>query len=117
MTGYLLPLTADPWQVCTPDVTIGGEAFQVQVEIRYLPAPDRWFISVWDHASGELLVNMVPLICSRGEKNDLLASFRHLRDGRGVGFLLCLRGTNEPSTPDPAGNNLTDFQALFADSL
>ena len=117
MTGYLLPLTADPWQVCTLDVTIGGEAFQAQVEIRYLPAPDRWFVSVWDHASGELLVNMIPLICSRGEKNDLLAPFRHLRDGRGVGSMLCLRGTNEPSTPDPAGSNLTDFQVLFADSL
>ena len=117
MTGYLLPLTEDPWQVCTLDIAIDGEEFHAQAEIRYLPAPDQWVVSIRDHASGELLVNMIPLICSYGEINDLLLPFRHLRDGKGLGSLLCLRGTDEPSTPDPSENNLTDFQIIWGDSL
>ena len=117
MTGYLLPLSLDPWQVMTLDVVIDGEPFHAQVEIRYLPAPDQWVLSIWDHASSELLVNMIPLICSYGEKNDLLRPFRHLRDGKGLGSLLCLRGTDEPSTPDPAEGNLTEFQILWSDTV
>ena len=117
MTYSILPLTEDPWQVFTLDLTINGEPFHAQVEIRYLPAPDQWVISIWDHSTSELLVNMIPLICSYGEKNDLLLPFRHLRNGRGLGSLLCLRGTEEPSTPDPSKKNLKDFQVLYGDTL
>ena len=115
MTGYLLPLTNDPWQVFTADVRIDGEEFHAQVEIRYLPAPGQWFVSILDHASGELLVNMIPLICSYGAINDLLLPFRHLREGKGLGTLICLKATDEPSAVDPSEGNLTDFQVLWSD--
>ena len=78
---YILPLTEDPRQVFTLDLTIDGDPFHARVEIRYLPAPDCWVISVWDNSSGELLINQIPLICSYGQVNDLLLPFRHLRDG------------------------------------
>ncbi len=117
MTGYLPPLTGDPWQVMTLDVSIDGEEFHAQVELRYLPAPDRWFVSIWDHSSSELLVNMIPLICSYREANDLLLPFRHLRNGKGLGTLLCLKATDNPSTIDPSKENLTEFQVLWGDSL
>jgi hypothetical protein len=117
MTGYILPLTLDPWQVMTLDVVIDGEEFHAQVELRYLPGSDQWVVSIWDHSSSELLVNMIPLICSYGEVNDLLLPFRHLRGGKGLGSLICLRATDEPSSPDPAGNNLSEFQLVWGDSL
>ena len=117
MTGYLLPLTLDLWQVMTLDLSMDGEAFHAQVELRYLPAPDQWFVSIWDHSGSELLVNMIPLICSYGEVNDLLLPFRHLRGGKGLGSLLCLKGTDEPSSPDPSEKNLEEFQVLFCDTL
>ena len=117
MTGYVLSLTEDPWQVMTLDVVIDGEEFHAQIEIRYLPAPDRWVVSIWDHATGELLVNMIPLVCSYGEMNDLLLPFRHLRDGKGMGSLLCLRGMDDPDTADPANGNLTEFIVVWGDSL
>ena len=116
MSGYILPLTLDPWQVMTLDVVIDGEEFHAQVEIRYLPAPDHWVVSIWDHSSGELLVNMIPLFCSYGEVNDLLAPFRFLRNGKGLGSLICLRGTDEPSTTDPVGNSLNEFQLYWGDT-
>lgn len=92
----------------TLDLTIDGEPFHAQVEVRYLPAPERWYVSIWDHSSSELLVNMIPLICSYGKVNDLLLPFRRLREGRGLGFLICLRATDDPSTPDPIGKNLNE---------
>ena len=116
MSGYLLALTLDPWQVMTLDVVLDGEEFHAQVEIRYLPAPDQWVVSIWDHSSSELLVNMIPLVCSYGEVNDLLAPFRFLRGGKGLGSLICLRGTDEPSTKDPTGTNLNEFQLLWSDT-
>ena len=64
MSGYLLALTTDPWQVMTLDVVIDGKEFHAQVEIRYLPAPDRWVVSI---CPDELeLIQIVPYrICGR----------------------------------------------------
>ena len=117
MVGYELLLTDDPWQVMTLDVELDGVAFHAQVEIRYLPAAGQWFLSIWDHSSSVLLVNMIPLICSYGEPNDLLLPFRYLRDGKGLGSLFCLRGTEEPETADPGERNLTEFMVLWTDTI
>ena len=100
----------------TLDVVIDGEEFHAQIEVRYLLAPDQWVVSIWDHSSGELLVNMISLICSYGEVNDLLLPFRCLRGGKGLGSLICLRGTDEPSTQDPTGTNLNEFQLIWTDT-
>ena len=100
----ILPITNDPRQVFTLDMEIDGEPFHTRVEIRYLPAPDCWVISLWDNSSGELLVSQVPLVCSYGRINDLLRPFRHLRDGRGLGSLFVIRDAGEPATTRSAGN-------------
>ena len=114
---YLLPITSSPRQVMTLNVTLDGQPMQAQVEIRYLPAPDQWFFSLRDHATGELLVNMIPLICSRGEVNDLLLPFRHLRQGKGVGSLICLRAGEETAKPDPAWESLREFELIWSDQI
>ncbi len=113
---YQLPMTSDPWQVFTLDATIDDEPFQPQIELRYLPAPDQWFISIWNHAAGELLVNQIPVICSYESVNDLLAPFRHLRDGLGLGSLFCLRNIDSPSTTNPSAGNLQEFQLIYGDT-
>lgn len=116
MTYTILPITNDPRQISTLDVSIDGVSFHAQIEIRYLPAPDLWVISIWDKSSGELLVNQIPLICSYGVLNDLLLPFRHLRGGQGMGSLFVLRNTDEPSTVNPSAGNLTEFIVLFGDT-
>ena len=112
---YILPLTEDPRQVFTLDLTIDGDPFHARVEIRYLPAPECWVISIWDNSSGELLINQIPLICSYGQVNDLFLPFRYLRDGHGMGSLFVIRDTDEPSTTDPSEGNLTEFSILWGD--
>ena len=113
---YILPITEDPRQVFTLDLTIDREPFHARVEIRYLPAPDCWVISVWDNSSGELMINQIPLICSYGQVNDLFRPFRHLREGQGMGSLFVIRDTDEPRTTDPAKGNLTEFKVLLGDT-
>ena len=43
----------------TLDLTIDGEPFHARVEIRYLPAPDGWVVSIWDNSYGVLLLNQI----------------------------------------------------------
>ena len=117
MTYTILPITNDPRQISTLDVSIDGVSFHVQTEIRYLPAPDLWVLSLWDNANGELLLNQIPLICSYGEINDLAAPFRHLRDGKGVGSLFVIRATDEPTSENPGKSNLTQFKILLGDTI
>ena len=114
---YLLPLTEDSRQVFTLDLNIDGDPFHARVEIRYLPAPDCWVISIRDDSSGELLVHQIPLICSYGQVNDLFRPFRHIREGRRLGSLFVIRDTDEPSTSDPAKGNLTDFNVLWGRTI
>ena len=116
MTFYSLPLTEGERQVLTMEIAPDGIALQARVEVRYLPAPDLWVISIWDNASDELLINQIPLICSYGEVNDLLYPFRHLRKGKALGSLFVLRAVDEPSSVDPAEGNLTQFQVLWGDT-
>ena len=73
---YEFPVTNDPRQVFTVDMVLNGSMLHAKVEIRYLPAPDQWVLSLWDNASGALLVNQLRLVCSYGIVNDLLAPFR-----------------------------------------
>ena len=113
----VLPLTNDPYQVFTTDVAPDGTPLHARIEIRHLRAVNRWVVSIFDHAAATLLVNQIPLVVSGGFPLDLLYPFRHLRGGKGLGSLLCLRGTDSPGTADPAKGNLTEFQVIYSDSL
>ena len=104
-TGYYLPLTSDPWQVFTMDLSIDGEEFHAQVEIRYLPAADQWFVSIWDHSCSELLVNMIPLVCSYGRPSRVLSPL--------VFFPISMHFTAPPEIPSaPTVLQLGSFHRL-----
>ena len=117
MLYHILPTTEAPRHVFLLDVAPDGIALQARIEIRYLPAPDQWVISIWDHATDTQLINQIPLICSYGQINDLLEPFRYLRDGRGLGSLFVLKNTDEPATQDPAEHNLSEFMVLWGDTF
>ena len=115
MDPIQIPTTDEPWQILTLAVSPDGRALQAQVELRYLPAPDQWVISATDGATGELLVNQIPLIASRARPNDLFRPFRYLFQGRGIGSLFVLRAEENPTTPDPARHSLSEFLLIWSD--
>jgi hypothetical protein len=71
-------------------------------------------ISLWDAASSVLLAGSIPLVTSRGELNDLLLPFRHLREGKGLGSLFLLPGRE---SAEPARHTLPDHTLLWGDTL
>ena len=111
----LLPISGDPWQVMYLSVFPDGQSFLSKVELRYLPAPDRWFLSVSDTATGKEYVNQIPLVCSYTYLNDLFFPFRHLFQGAGIGSFFVVKAVDSPSTPDPSENNLSEFHLLWTD--
>ncbi|MBR4576021.1 MAG: hypothetical protein IKO25_02360 [Clostridia bacterium] len=115
MPMALLPLSEAPRQAFTLDTSLNGEGFLARFDLRFLPAVNRWVISLWDGSSGALLVNQVPLVCSRGQVNDLFRPFRHLREGKGCGALWVLRCGDEGPEKDPSENNLSEYTLLFGD--
>ena len=117
MSNYvILPLTEDRRQMFTLDMVINSVALEARVEVRYLPAPNRWYISVWDHSSGDILVNMIPLVCSYEKMNDLFLPFAYKRGGKGLGTLFVLRSVDQPDTPDPSEKNIKQFNVLWGDT-
>lgn len=117
MTYHILPVSSEPRHVFLLDLFPDGLPLHARVELRYLPAPDCWVLSIWDDAAGELLINQIPLKCSYGQINDLLAPFRYLRQGRGLGSLFVLKNTDAPEPPDPASENLSQFLVLWGDTF
>ena len=111
----LLPFSFDPYQVMYMSVCPDGHAFLAKVELRYLPGPDKWFLSVSDAATGKVYVNQIPLICSYTWLNDLFFPFRHFFQGSGIGSFFVVKAVDAPSTPDPAEGNLEEFQLLWTD--
>ncbi len=117
MIYHILPVSSEPRRVFLLDLSPDGFPLHARVEIRYLPAPDFWVLSIWDDAAGELLINQIPLKCSYGQINDLLAPFRYLRQGRGLGSLFVLKNTDAPDPPDPAENNMDQFIIAWGDTF
>lgn len=116
MQYSILPLSDDKRHIFLLDTTIDDIVIRAEIEIRYMPAPDQWVISIRDHETGEELVRMIPLICSYVRINDLLAPYRFLRNGKGLGSLFVLTNTNNPDTQDPAENTLKQFMVLWGDT-
>jgi len=110
-----LPVTNDPCQIIDLPASPDGHAFQAKITLRYLPAPDLWFLTVTDAISGETCVNQIPVICSHESLNDLFAPFRWLFQGSGLGSFFCVKAVDSPTTPDPSRENLTDFILLWGD--
>ena len=111
----ILPISDDPYQVMYLTASPDGHAFSAKVEIRYLPEPDRWFLTVSDAATGEMYVNQIPLVCSYTYLNDLFYPFRYLFKGAGIGSFFVVEAMDSPSTTDPAEGNLEEFQLLWTD--
>ena len=53
MDYQLLPSTDDPYLVFYMPASPDGHAFQAKVELRFLPAPGKWFLSISDAITGE----------------------------------------------------------------
>ncbi len=117
MTYTVLPVTDARRQAFSLEVSPDGIPLQAWVEIVWLRGIGRWVLSLRDLGSGELLVNRIPLLGTEKASDDLLYPFRHLRQGRGLGSLFCLKRVPDPGSRDPSADTLTGFQILWGDTI
>ncbi len=113
----VLPLSKYPFQVFIVGLSPAGGPPPAEILVRFFSAPGPRVISIWDNATGVLMVNQIPLICSYGFPLDLLFPFRGLRDGKGIGSMFLIHAADSTSSADPAAGNLTEFSLLFGDQL
>ena len=99
------------YQTFTMSIIPGGVAKRVRVELRYLYKPGKWFISIFDAATGDPLCLYVPVVASYEYLNNLLEPFSY----KGLGSIYCYPVVSEPSSPDPGENNLDEFEIVWGD--
>ena len=116
MEYTILPVGAAPFQTITLPASPNNHPFLSRLSLRYLPAPGRWFLTISDAVSGAVYANHIPLVCSYGEINDLLAPFAYLFQGSGLGSLFVLKAVEAPSSSDPGENNLSEFYIIWGDT-
>ena len=109
-----LPVTAAPEQELSVAATPGGLPLQARITLRWQRGAERWLFSLRDDAAGTELARRLPLLCGDGAPEDLLAPFRHLRGGRGLGCLYCVPRSGR-SGAQPAEGTLPDFRLLWGD--
>ncbi len=74
-----IPLTCQPFSTQTFKLTLaGGERnINVKLTLRYHDLYDTWTAAVTDNSTGELLIDMLPLVCGI----DLLGQYKYLELG------------------------------------
>ncbi len=79
MSYCKIPLTCQPFSTQTFKLTLEGGArnINVKLELRYHDLYDTWTAAVTDNSTGELLIDMMPLVCGV----NLLGQFKHLELG------------------------------------
>ena len=110
--AVLLPLDpAEKRQRFTLDLKPGGRPARLRIDLRYLSAPDRWYIRFTDADTETPLTPAIPLTAGAG--NDLLAPFGHLYRGAGLGRLYIVPAGGTAGDADPAEHTLGAFAALW----
>ena len=90
----------------------GKETMRVNFELRYLPKTDLWYMSMTDVQSGKSYFRYVPLLATRSDyPTSLVEPFWH----EGIGVILCLPLTDNPTTENPSKDNLNEFAIVWGD--
>ena len=102
------------YQIFTLSVDPDGNAFRARVELRYINANRRWYITIIIASTGECLCRYGPLIASYygNALNDLLAPFSH----KHIGSMYCIPKIASPSSENPGLNNLGEFEIVWGDT-
>ena len=100
-------------QISISDIVTGREARSARFEFRYLEAANHWVVTISDAATDETLCLHVPIVASYTRFNDLLAMYRY----KGIGSLVCVPVTDNPSSVDPQFGNADEFAIVWGDDF
>lgn len=112
MTDQIIPLTSDPQQSLKTAVSIGGENKTLQLDIRYNDIADYWVMKITDPATGEILLDSIPLVTGQYPAANILRQFGHL----GLGAAYVIKAGNAAMDYPDDTNLGTEFMLVWSDS-
>ena len=94
-------------------IPVDGSQRRVYVELRYLEATGKWYLTMEDVETGESYFRYVPVVASYTSLNDLVSPFSY----KDIGQILCVPVVNSPSSVNPTKNNLNEFAIVWGDNF
>lgn len=111
MSAQIVPLTSEPNQTFTAQLSIDGQAVKLQLGVRFNQMAAYWVLSVAD-AAGNPLLDSVPMLTGSYPAANILAPYAYLKIGSA--YIINASGTTQDA---PAGTNLgTDFVLVWDDT-
>ena len=101
------------YQIMTMNITVKEQKKRIRLELRYLEAPETWYISVYDAQSGNPICLYVPVISCWDDLNDLFAPYAY----KDIGQIVCVPMVDEPSSVNPTKHNWSEFALVWSDDF
>ena len=105
--------TKDLYQFIEANIKIKNEDRVVRFELRYLPATEKWYLSMFDVQSGESYFRYVPVVACDKDTNNLIAPFYY----KDIGVIVCWSKVDNLSSESPQENNLGEFYLVRGDEI
>ena len=100
------------YQSISTSLTIEGKTKNVIIELRYLEATEKWYISMFDSQTGKSFFRYVPVVSCLDDLNDLILPFSY----KNIGFAICFPWDDNVKSVNPKKNNLDQFGLIWGDS-
>ena len=114
MTVYTIPISPQtPYKIMIFNATVGKEIKRFRMELRHLNYTDKWYISIFDAQSGASYCRYVPIVTSKDALNNLIELFSY----ENIGWMGCIARISEPSSVDPKGDNIDQFEIVWGDNF
>ena len=109
-----IPLTNDPNQEFQLTLQVDGENVVYKFNVSWNAIGGYWVMTLTDVASGEILLDSIPLVCGGDSSANILQQYDSLQIG--TAYLVSL--VTEPTSNSPNDTNLgTEFALMWDDNL
>ncbi len=110
MSAQLIPLTQNPNQTFTVQLTVDGQPLTLNFNLSYSVMSGWWQLQV-SSAQNAVLIASLPLVTGYYPAANMLAQYGYLQIGSAY-----LLNTGNAASDYPSANNLTSFSLLWGDT-
>ena len=111
MSSQVIPLTNDPNQVFSVQLTVNGSLLTLNLALSYSTMAGYWQLAVAD-VNGQPLIASVPLLTGLYPAANLLAQYQYMQIGSAY-----LLNTSGAATDYPSATNLNTYTLVWGDNV
>ena len=113
MSTQVIPLTPTPNQILNTTLNIDGVNKTYQLKIRYNEMADYWVMSILDPATGDFILDSIPLLTGDYPAANILQQYAYL--GIGSAYVVNVSNLQSPNYPDDKTLG-SDFVLVWGDN-